>query len=76
MRWAFLLSLLMFVSPATAAEPLQLHAAGSLRAALNEVIEAFTAKTSVQVQATYAPSGLLRERIAGGEASDLSRPLT
>ncbi|HLW27246.1 MAG TPA: molybdate ABC transporter substrate-binding protein [Kiloniellales bacterium] len=71
MRWAFLLSLLMFVSPATAAEPLQLHAAGSLRAALNEVIEAFTAKTSVQVQATYAPSGLLRERIAGGEASDL-----
>jgi len=71
MRWALLLSLLMFVPAATAAEPLQLHAAGSLRAALNEVIEAFTAETGVQVEATYAPSGLLRERIAEGEASDL-----
>lgn len=71
MRLALLLSLCMLAPAVQAAEPLQLHAAGSLRAAMNEAIEAFSAETGVAVEATYAPSGLLRERLADGEASDL-----
>ena len=72
MRLALLLSFCMLATPAVqAAEPLQLHAAGSLRAALNEAIEAFSAPTGVAVEADFAPSGLLRERIAEGEPSDI-----
>jgi len=72
MRLALLLSLCMLITPAVkASEPLQLHAAGSLRAALNEAIDAFSAETGIGVEVDYAPSGLLRERLTGGEASDI-----
>jgi molybdate transport system substrate-binding protein len=47
--------------------PLRLHAAGSLRAALDDVVAAL----GVPVEASYGPSGLLRERIAAGEPCDL-----
>ncbi|MDO5658869.1 MAG: molybdate ABC transporter substrate-binding protein [Paracoccus sp. (in: a-proteobacteria)] len=50
-----------------AAEPLDLYAAGSLRAALSEVAAAFTTATGVEVRTEFAPSGLLRERIEAGE---------
>lgn len=54
------------------AEPLRLAAAGSLRAALSEVATAFAASPGgVPVTETYAPSGLLRQRIASGEGFDL-----
>lgn len=71
MRLALLLSLFMLAPAVQAAEPLQLHAAGSLRAALNEAIEAYSTRTGVEIVATYAPSGLLRQRIADGEPSDV-----
>jgi len=72
MRRLLLLGALLLAMPAAAAEPpLRLHAAGSLRAALTEVTEAFRAAGGGPVQASFAPSGLLRDRIAGGEASDL-----
>jgi molybdenum ABC transporter molybdate-binding protein len=51
-----------------AQEPVRLHAAGSLRAALNEVIAHFT---EAKVQAVYGPSGLLRDRIAKGEPAEV-----
>jgi molybdenum ABC transporter molybdate-binding protein len=54
--------------PVQAQEPVKLHAAGSLRAALNEVIANFT---ETKVQAVYGPSGLLRDRIAKGEPAEV-----
>jgi len=66
-RLAALLAALIFAMPA-AAEPVRLAAAGSLRAALAEVAQAFErAPGGGAVTQTYAPSGLLRQRIAGGE---------
>ena len=63
----FLLALAMAV-PAVAAEPVRLAAAGSLRAALDEVAAASDAAPGgARVAATYGPSGLLRQRVAGGE---------
>jgi molybdate transport system substrate-binding protein len=53
---------------AHAQEPVRLYAAGSLRAALDEVAAAFT---EGKVQAVYGASGLLRERIAKGEAAEV-----
>lgn len=56
---------------ARAEDPVRLLAAGSLRAALEEVSAAYTAKSGVAVARDYGPSGLLRQRIAGGEGVDL-----
>jgi ABC-type molybdate transport system substrate-binding protein len=63
---------LMAATPAAAAEPVRLAAAGSLRAALAEVSEAFArAPGGVAVVQSYAPSGLLRQRIGQGEAFEV-----
>lgn len=49
-------------------ETVRLYAAGSLKAALGEVASAFEAKNpGVKVEAEFAASGLLRERIEKGE---------
>lgn len=58
-------------SAALAADPVRLLAAGSLRAALTEVSGAFAAQGDGAVSADFAPSGLLRDRILGGEAVDV-----
>lgn len=50
------------------AESIKLYAAGSLRAALDEIAAAYT---DFKVEAVYGASGLLRDRIAGGERADL-----
>ena len=47
------------------------YAAGSLRAAMTEVAQAFTASGGPAVIATFGASGLLRERIEKGEAVDV-----
>jgi molybdate transport system substrate-binding protein len=39
-----------------------LHAAGSLRAAMTEIVRAFTASGEPAVDATFGPSGPPRER--------------
>jgi molybdate transport system substrate-binding protein len=65
---------LLVGAPATAAvaEPVRLAAAGSLRAALDEVGAAFAASPGgATVDATYGPSGLLRGRIGAGEAFEV-----
>lgn len=63
---------ILTVPAAEAAEaPVKLHAAGSLRAALTEVAAAFTADSGLKVAAAYGASGLLKDRIAGGEATDV-----
>ncbi len=56
----------------TAAQaPIRLLAAGSLRAALCEIGEAFASATGCRVAADFGASGLLRNRIAGGEAAEV-----
>jgi molybdate transport system substrate-binding protein len=61
-----LLPLLLSVAPAMA-EPVRLAAAGSLRAALTEAAAAFAAPGGAPVEPRFGPSGLLRQRIEGGE---------
>ncbi|QPC43721.1 molybdate ABC transporter substrate-binding protein [Kaustia mangrovi] len=48
-----------------------LFAAGSLKAALGAVAEAFADEYGTPVEARFGPSGLMRERIEGGEAAGL-----
>lgn len=64
-------ALLSFSMPALAeTQPtLRLHAAGSLKAALGDVVENYRAEYGETVAATFAPSGLLRQRIEKGEAA-------
>lgn len=59
------------LSAAASADAVRLKAAGSLRPALGEISTLFTERTGIPVEAEFAPSGLLRERIEGGEPADL-----
>jgi molybdate transport system substrate-binding protein len=49
----------------------RLHAAGSLRSALTELGQAFTAAQGIKVQAQFGASGLLRQRLDDGEPGDV-----
>ena len=55
---------------ATAAT-LQVYAAGSQRAPLTTIAQAYTARTGTRVQLTFGSSGLLRQRIQHGAAADV-----
>ncbi len=61
--------LITLILPAMArAETINLYAAGSLKAALGEIVRAFEAKhQGLKVAEEFAASGLLRERIEKGE---------
>ena len=63
--------LLLGPGPARGEEAVRLHAAGSLRPALGELVQSFTAATGVKVEAQFGASGLLRERLMPGEAGDV-----
>jgi len=67
------LVVLMTSAPTLRAEDgvVRLHAAGSLRPALTELGQAFTAAYGIKVKAQFGSSGLLRERLERGEASDV-----
>ncbi len=64
------------------ADTLNLYAAGSLKAALGDVAAAYEAATGQHVEATFGPSGLIRERIEKGEpahvfaSADMDHPRT
>jgi ABC-type molybdate transport system substrate-binding protein len=59
-------------SAQTVPRDVRVHAAGSLRSALNDSAAAFEAtQPGVKVRLTYGPSGLLKDRIASGEPSDV-----
>ncbi|WP_255448357.1 molybdate ABC transporter substrate-binding protein [Telmatospirillum sp. J64-1] len=49
----------------------RLFAAGSLQAALSEVIQDYEAQHGVKVDATFGPSGLLKGRLEQGEAAEV-----
>ncbi len=52
-------------------QPVSLHAAGSLRAALDEASDEFERREAVKVERVYGASGLLRDRIAKGEPAQV-----
>ena len=54
-----------------AADPVLLHAAGSLRLALTEVIAAYEPAAGVKVQAEFGASGTLKDAIAKGERAEV-----
>ena len=68
----FLFALLLVTASAFGNEPaLRLHAAGSLRAVMTEMAQAFTASGGPRVESTFGASGLLRERIEKGEPTNV-----
>jgi molybdate transport system substrate-binding protein len=70
-RGAVAFVLAMTALPALADQPVLLHAAGSLRAALTEVASAFVATAGQEVQAKFGASGLLKDEIAAGAHADV-----
>ena len=66
-----LLATAIMTAPANAADPVLLHAAGSLRAALTEVSKAFETAAGASVQTKFGPSGLLKDEIAGGAKAEV-----
>jgi len=56
---------------ADAADPILLHAAGSLRGALNEIAAAYEKSSGIRVTAKYGASGLLRDEIARGQKAEV-----
>ena len=58
-------------SSAHAQEPVRLYAAGSLRAVMTEIGEAFAVSAGTKIAGTYGASGLLVERIRKGEPAEV-----
>src|SRR5262250_1665806 len=56
---------------AKATDPVQLYAAGSLRAALSEIATAFEATAGIKVQAKFGASGTLKDEIVAGARADV-----
>lgn len=65
------LAMAMTTVTAGADEAVRLHAAGSLRAAMTDIADAFEAAHGGSVERAFGPSGLLRERIEGGEPAEV-----
>ncbi len=51
--------------------PIEFRAAGSLKSAMTELIGEYQKTTTLEVEAQFAPSGLLRKRIEQGEHVDV-----
>jgi ABC-type molybdate transport system substrate-binding protein len=67
---AILAGAIMSINSA-AAEPVLLHAAGSLRSALMEVAAKFETVTGNKIEAKFGASGLLKDEIAGGAKAEV-----
>ncbi|WP_425087852.1 molybdate ABC transporter substrate-binding protein [Stappia sp.] len=61
----------LFTSPTMAEPTVKLHAAGSLKAAMGDIADLYEKTHGVTVVRAFGPSGLLRERIEGGEAAEV-----
>ena len=61
----------LLVSGGVMADTVKLHAAGSLKAALTQVIGDFETATGHKVEPAFGPSGLLRKRIEKGEPAEV-----
>ncbi len=70
--WLLGLACATLLAAQPAAAELRVHAAGSLRAAITDSAAAFeAAHPGTQSRLTFGASGLLKDRIAAGEASDV-----
>lgn len=63
--------LLGLASPLGAKQPLTVFAAASLKTALDQANQAFTAETGISVRASYAASSALAKQIAQGAPADV-----
>lgn len=64
--------LLVLAMPLSAsADALKLYAAGSLKAALGDVVASYEQTYQAKVTTKFGPSGLLRKAIEGGESPDV-----
>ncbi len=54
-----------------AVDAVAVHAAGSLRAAMGDLARGYEARSATAVRLTLGPSGLLKDRIQGGEAAQV-----
>ncbi|MCJ2144405.1 MULTISPECIES: substrate-binding domain-containing protein [unclassified Methylobacterium] len=70
-RAALLGALALVHVSAARAEPVRVYAAGSLVAALKDVIAAAGMPAEAVAAPTFGPAGLLRQRLEGGETADL-----
>jgi molybdenum ABC transporter molybdate-binding protein len=68
---ALLLTAATMITTVRAADPVLLHAAGSLRLALSEVIAAYEPAAGVKVQARFGASGTLKNAISKGERAEV-----
>jgi molybdate transport system substrate-binding protein len=68
-----LLAALLTLSSAQAADAssVRLHAAGSLRAAMTDIAKAYIDAYGIAVEANFGASGGLKDKLAGGEPSDV-----
>jgi molybdenum ABC transporter molybdate-binding protein len=70
--YGWVLALLLMSTGAFGEEPaLRLRAAGSLRAVMTEISQAFTASGGPRVESTFGASGLVREGIENGDPTDV-----
>lgn len=65
------LAAMTLLTMAKADDMARLHAAGSLKAAMTDIADAFSRAHGVSVERTFGPSGLLRKRIEEGEAAEV-----
>lgn len=66
MRCLVIAALVVLTPSMVTAQAVQLYAAGSLRGALTDVAQAYSAATGRTVESKFGPSGLLKDEIAGG----------
>ncbi len=59
------------LSRAQEGQSVRLHAAGSLKATMTEMAQAFAASSGIRVEPVFSSSGLLRERFEKGEGGDV-----
>lgn len=71
-RPALAAATVLMALPAVAQDTIRVHAAGSLKAALTEAAAAFARKPDgAKAEFAFGPSGLLKDRLEKGEASDV-----
>jgi ABC-type molybdate transport system substrate-binding protein len=69
---ALAVAAVFIATPAAAQDAIKVHAAGSLKAALTEAAAAFAKQPAgAKVEFAFGPSGLLKDRLEKGEASDV-----
>lgn len=69
-----MIAMATLASPAVAQDKtpvLTIYAAGSLRAALTQIAQDFATQSGIEPTLVFGASGLLRDRLAGGERADL-----